>query len=165
MKLRNVFFPLFLMIGCIFFAGCTTAAGPVGKWELDSGVQKAFEAGKVFPDHTYYYLGFYAAPHSVIAVSNRYTLRTRAWAQVDITEQMLQGWLTMFRTENATGCDYYGGVILTPDGQQAGVWYSQNNINIVQTPEPGVLEVFQPHTISGATCGAPDDGRSNGGRL
>ena len=48
---------------------------------------------------------------------------------------------------------FRGGVILTPDGQQAGVWYSPNIINLVQMPEPGVLVVFQPRSpgLSGCT--------------
>jgi hypothetical protein len=164
MQSRYIFRFLFLILGCTFWAGCA-ATVPGGKWEVDSGVQQAFEAGTVFPDYTYYYLGSSAAPGSIIAIDNRFTLRTRVWAQVDMTEEMLNGWLQWYKTEQITGCDYYGGVILTPDGQQAGLWYSQNIINIIRMPEPGVVEVYQPHTISGATCGESRDGMlSNGMR-
>ena len=32
------------------------------------------------------------------------------------------------------------------------LWYSQNIVNIVRMPEPGVLQVFQPHAPAGHTC-------------
>lgn len=144
-------------MGFTFLAGCAVNV-PGGQWQVDRGVQRAFETGKVFPGHTYYYLGSISGPNSIIAIDNRFTLRTRVWAQVDITEQMLSGWMNWNKTNYAMGCDFSGGVILTPDGQQAGRWYSQNDINIIEMPEPGVLEVFQPHTVSGAVCGTPDAG-------
>ena len=165
MKQLYIFRFLFFLFVCgTLLVGCT-ATGPAGKWETDLGVQQAFEAGQVFPDHTYYYLGSIAAPGYVIAINNRFTLRTRVWAQVDMTEQKLNGWLSMYQTKRFTGCEYYGGVILTSDGQQAGLWYSQNSINIIRMPEPGVIEVYQPHTISGATCGAEHDGMMSNGML
>lgn len=160
MNPHHIFRFLLLMVGCTFLAGC--AAGvPTGKWEMDAGVQQAFEKGTVLQDHTYYYLGSFAAPDAVIAVNNHFTLRTRIWAQVDMTEQILKGWLSMYRTEYSGLCsDHYGGVILSPDGQQAGIWYSPNIVNIVEMPEPGVLVVFKPHTPWGVECGAPDNASS-----
>lgn len=138
-------------------AGC--AAGPPGgKWEIEPEVLQLFESGTVLPDHTYYYLGSITAPDSVIAIDHRFTLRTRVWAQIDLTEHMLNGWLQWHRTEHyGAGCEYRGGVILTPDGQRAGFWYSRNIINIVRMPEPGVIEVYQPRSIAGGTCGNPND--------
>jgi hypothetical protein len=157
MQNLHIFRFLLLFLVCTFLAGCA-AKVPGGKWEVDLSVQQAFESGTVFPDHTYYYLGSVSAPGSIIAINNRIALRTRVWAQVEMNEEILNGWLNWYRTEKTTGCEYYGGVILTPDGQQAGLWYSQNIINIIRMPEPGVIEVYQPHSISGATCGAAYDG-------
>jgi hypothetical protein len=145
-------------------AGC--AAGPPGgRWEIEPEVQQMFESGRVLPEHTYFYLGSYNAPDSIIAISTQYTLRTRVWAQVDLTDEMLNRWLQWYRTEHyPAGCEYRGGVILTPDGRQAGFWYSRNIINIIRLPEPGVIEVYQPHSISGGVCGHPNDDTFMGGR-
>ena len=153
-----LFSRLFLVLfATVVLNGCA-ASQPAGKWEIEPEVQLLFESGTVLPDHTYYYLGSYAAPNSIIAISNQFTLRTRVWAQVDLTWDMLNGWLQWYRTEHyPPGCEYQGGVILTPDGQQAGLWYSQNIVNIIRMPEPGVLEVYQPHSISGRTCGQEND--------
>ncbi len=156
MKPRPIVHLLLLTLGLSVLAGCTSSV-PSGKWEVVPGVQQDFEAGRILPDHTYYYLGSSAAPDSVIAISHQFTLRTRVWAQVDLNAEVLGGWLNWYRTEKFNPCEYYGGVILAPDGQQAGVWYSQNIINTIRMPEPGVLEVFQPHTPSGPTCGSHDD--------
>jgi hypothetical protein len=151
-----------LICGALFLlAGCA-ANVPSGKWQVDQSVKRSFEAGTVLPDHTYYYLGSLAAPDSVIAVDNRFVLRTKVWAQVDISQKMLNGWLGWLNTKNYGVCAYYGGVILTPEGEYAGIWYSQNTINTIRTPEPGVLVVFQPTTFSGRTCGESEEGEASG---
>jgi hypothetical protein len=158
--MRTPFFPrvcFVLLVGALL-TGCA-AGSPSGKWEEKPGVQQLFESGTLLPDHTYYFLGSSAAPDSIIAISNQFTLRTRVWARVDISQEILDSWLRMYRTEHySPGCEFRGGVIFTPDGRQAGVWYSQNIINIIKMPEPGVLEVYQPRSISGAVCGQNDDG-------
>lgn len=147
MKAWNHF--LLLIFVSTFFVGGCTAKVPTGKWEVDLEVQKAFEAGTFLPDYTYYYLGSYVRPDTVIAINNHYTLHdNHVWAKVDeMSEKVLKGWLNMYRTTGPASFNYYGGVILAADGQQAGIWYSKNIINIIQMPEPGVIQVFQPHPI------------------
>lgn len=155
MKVYIFSFLLLMLVGA-FSTGCA-ANGPGGRWEVAAGVQQEFESGRILPDHTYYYLGSSSAPDSIIAINNQFTLRTRVWAQVNLTQEMFNGWLNWYRTDYVRGCEYHGGVILTPDGRKAGVWYSQNIFNIIRMPEPGVLEVFQPHSFAMATCGAQND--------
>lgn len=156
MQRQNFLRFLLLTLVCSLYIGGCTAHVPSGKWEVDTGVKQAFEAGTVFPDHTYYYLGSITAPDSIIAISNQYSLRTRVWAQIDMSEKVLNGWLSWYRTEYYGPCEYRGGVILTPDGRQAGFWYSQNIINIIEMPEPGVLVVFQPTSLGWSKCGEQD---------
>ncbi|MCL2457381.1 MAG: hypothetical protein FWF31_00740 [Desulfobulbus sp.] len=137
----------------VFLAGCA-GGPPAGQWTTDSRAQDLFESGVVLPDHAYYYIGSFAMPDSVIAIDRRFTLRTRVWAETDMTEAKLNGWLHMFRTENyPAACIYRGGVILTPDGRRAGYWYSRNIYNIIYMPEEGVLEVYRPHADAGRVCG------------
>jgi len=147
-----------LILGCLLLLTGCTAQVPAGSWEVDAEVKRSFEAGTLLPDHSYYYLGPLAAPDAVIAINNRFTLRTRAWTRVDISADLVNGWLNWYRTENfGWACPYYGGVILTPDGQRAGSWYSADTINTIRIPEPGVIEVYQPHTLSGKRCGEAND--------
>lgn len=138
--------------------GCS-ASVPAGQWRTDPAVAAWFEAGRVLPGYTYYYLGSSTAPDSIIAIDHRFTLRSRVWAQVELDQRMLNGWLQWYRSvQPPAGCEFRGGIIETSTGEPAGYWYSRNPINIVHLPEPGVLEVFQPHTLGGATCGQPSAG-------
>lgn len=146
---RFLSIPLTLLL----LAGCAPAL-PRGAWLTDPHVAQLFVSGTVLPNHTYYYLGSFGAPDSIIAIDNRFTLRSRVWARVDVDRRLLNGWQQWYRTEHfRAGCEFRGGLILTPDGRRAGVWYSQNIINTVRLPEPGVIEVFQPHSPAGHTCG------------
>jgi hypothetical protein len=149
---------LLLLFGCILLlTGCTTKV-PTGNWQVHRDVQKIFETATVLPDHTYYYLGSSGAPESVIAISNEYTLRTKVWARAEITEKMLRGWRQWHTIMDNSSCRYYGGVIFTPDGRSAGVWYSPYIINTVRMPEPGVLVIFQPVSPFNRTCDDSEGG-------
>ena len=152
----RLLFPALLL--ALLLGGCT-AGVPGGAWVTDPQVRQLFESGTLLANHTYYYLGSFGAPDSIIAIDNRFTLRSRVWARVDVDRRLLNGWQQWYRTEHfRAGCEFRGGLILTPDGRRAGVWYSQNIINTVRLPEPGVIEVFQPHSPTGDTCGRNHDG-------
>jgi len=145
-------------IAAALLTGCADRQ-PAGHWLMDSAGLDLFESGTVLLDHNYYYIGSYAIPDSIIAIDRRITLRTRVWAETDMTEAKLQGWLQMFRTENhPPACTYRGGVILTPDGYRVGYWYSRNIFNLIYMPEVGVIEVYQPHAGAGRVCGQDFDG-------
>jgi len=148
---------IFLGAIAALLAGCADKA-PTGHWTIAPEGYALFESGTVLPDHAYYYIGSSTMPDSVIAVDPRFTLRTRVWAEADMTESKLNGWLHMFGTEHyPPACTYRGGVILTPDGQRAGYWYSRNIYNIIRYPEAGVIEVYQPHSGAGRVCGQDFD--------
>lgn len=155
MKTHSLFTPYlsFFLFGCalLVITGCTSTM-PTGTWQVEREAQMTFETATVLPDHTYYYLGSSGAPTAVIAISNEFDLRTKVWAQVEITDKILRGWRQWHTATGTSPCRYYSGVILTPDGRQAGVWYSQNIINTVRMPEPGVLEIFQPFSTPGREC-------------
>ena len=136
--------------------GC--AAGlPSGQWSVDDHVRQAFEAGYIFPGHTYFYLGSATAPEAIIAVNNRYMLQSRFWERIDISQEQLDRWRQFYRTDNSRPCDFWGGVILAPDGQPAGFWYAQDLYTVVEMPEPGVLRIHQPTSPWGGKCGADNN--------
>ncbi|MGD9950295.1 MAG: hypothetical protein AB7U29_17725 [Desulfobulbus sp.] len=163
MKIKHLWLSLML---CLLITGCVgnTPSSPKGQWLEEDAIQKIIENGTVFPGHTYYYLGSITAPDSFIAIDNRWQLRTRVWAEVAMSPKRLAGWLQWYRTEDYYGgCEYRAGRILAPDGSPVGYWYSQNPINNIYMPEPGVIEVYKPHNIGGQVCGEPrDDGFSFG---
>ena len=156
MKTQHPLQRLSVLCCCLLLlAGCG-ARLPTGQWQGNTEARHSFEAGTLFPDHTYYYLGSIAGPESVIAIDNRYTLRSKVWAQVDMTQERMNSWLQWYKTDNSRVCDFFGGVILTPDGRRAGMWYSVNLLNTVEMPEPGVLVIYQPTSFSGSKCGMSD---------
>ncbi|MGI6657541.1 MAG: hypothetical protein ACOX5Z_12135 [Desulfobulbus sp.] len=144
---------LLWMLPLLVLSACATPSPELtGRWQPDSRITALFREGVILPDHRYYYLGSSGRPDAVIAISNRFVLRTRVWAEVEMTPQLLAGWMQMFRTDQTWGCVWRGGVILAADGKQAGVWYSGNIFNLVREPEPGVLEVYQPTGYMGRRC-------------
>lgn len=118
----------------------------MGQWEINLDVTKIFETGKALPDHTYYYYGSSQVPIAIIAIDNRCKLRDgMVWAKVEgPPDEMLKKWLNAYRTEGDMRGFYSGGVILAPNGQRVGIWYSLATSNLVEMTEPGVLTVYQP---------------------
>lgn len=144
---------LFTMIALsLFLSSCARPQYPAGEWLSSLKVADAFEQAWVFRDHTYYYVGSIAKPDGVIAVDNRYRLRdNNVWAQVDVDQSTLREWQHWWRADTFHHCRYHGGLILTPDGRQAGYWYSPFRSNLVQMPEEGILLIYRPRSVTGAT--------------
>ncbi len=152
---------LFFCSCLVLFVGCAqqSATVPKGQWLEQQDVLKTIENGELFSGHNYYYLGSITAPDSFIALDDRFQLRSRAWAQVTMTSKRMAGWLQAYSQEMYGSCSYRAGYIYAPDGTLVGYWYSQNELNSVYMPEPGVLEICQPHTVGGMVCGEErDDG-------
>ncbi|NQS72456.1 MAG: hypothetical protein HQQ73_09965 [Desulfobulbaceae bacterium] len=123
-----------------------------GNWVSSMEVTEAFESAQVFLDHTYYYVGSIAKPDGVIAIDNRYRLKDNTvWAKVEVNETTLKNWQGWWRADTFHHCRYLGGFILTPDGQQAGYWYSPFRDNRVEMPEPDLLIIHRPRSITGAS--------------
>lgn len=145
---RVLLFSVFLII---VLSGCAQG-GPTGKWTKDSNDAGIFESKTLLKDHTYYFIGNQVTPDAIIAIDNKYTLQTKVWTRVDITQKMLDDWMYWIRTDSNIVCPYYGGAIMTPDGQKAGIWYSKKLITTVTSPEPGVIQVYPPYNPPGSPC-------------
>lgn len=148
----GLFFSLLLIM---VMTGCVQSS-PSGKWARSKDGGLPFENRTILPDHTYYFIGNEVTPESIIAVDNRYTLKTGVWSPVTITRKILDEWMFWIDTRLSLTCTYYGGILLTPDGDKAGIWYSRKLISVVKTPEPGVLQVYAPYNPSGSPCGRQD---------
>jgi hypothetical protein len=140
---------LFFVI--VFLGGCVQA-GPSGKWIRNSGDAQLFESKTLLKDHIYYYRGNETSPDSIIAIDNKYTLKTKVWSRVEITQKILDDWMYWLTIQPSIMCPYYGGAIITPDGEKAGIWYSKKRITRVKMPEPGILQVYPPYNLSGSSC-------------
>ncbi len=144
--------PLCLYItSLLFLCGCV-AKGPTGTWQQSSDAKKTFESGTVLKDHTYYYTGSKAAPDAIIAVKNKYKLQSRIWAQINVTTKVMYDWLAWYKSDINLLCQRKGGYILTPNQENAGIWYSKYTLSSIRSPEPNVLEIYPPYPSPGSAC-------------
>ncbi len=150
-RISFVYLLSFFLLVTILFTGCVQT-GPTGKWTRDRDDAQVFESKTVLTGHTYYYRGNPITPESIIAIDNNFTLQTKVWSRVDITQKILDDWMYWIHTRPNISCPFYGGAIMTPDGRKAGIWYSRKLITTVTSPEPGVLQVYPPYSLPGSSC-------------
>lgn len=143
---------------------CVSCAArrPAGQWLGERAARLAFEEGRVFPHHRYYYVGSRSHPDGVIAVDERFTLKDGPiWIEIPVDEARLADWRDSWRAISFHFCRYMGGVILTPDGERAGYWYSPFLYNHVWQDEEGRLIVHRPRDLNGRTDCEDDGGWSD----
>jgi hypothetical protein len=161
MKLHRIFSLLFVILSLTFFistgfAAHTPTHGPMGEMKDDAKAKKAFEEGKMLPDYTYYYLGgSIIEPDSVIALKKGFTLRdNKIWSKVlDMEDSVIRTWIQAWKNDGHSLSDFHGGVIVTSDGKEAGIWYSHFPGSVIMEPIPGVLDVYQPRPFPGRRPG------------
>jgi len=143
MKTKRLFLLLFCLLPVL--TGCA-ASGNFGKLVRNAEITKAFENATVMPGHTYYYSGPEAKPDAIIALDNSFTLANekKFWIKVDITEEQLRSWNLIIRNDTRIRFPYYGSRILTPDGRDAGAWYSKYDYTVIKTPSPQEIIIYTP---------------------
>ena len=132
----------------LLLAGCVET-GPVGRWVRSPEVERQFRSGRPLRDHTYYYYGEAVAPDAILAIDNRYHLRTKVWSRVAITDTMLADWMYGITTEPVFARPYYGGILLGPEDQQIGVWYTRKQRTTIRMLDPVTVQVYMPYNARG----------------
>jgi hypothetical protein len=113
-----------------------------GKLKRDKETTRTFQTNEVIPDHTYYTFGQGNIPYAIIGIHKDYTLRRGLWRQVDITTQLLRGWVGQMDT--IYGFQPYGSKILDNQEKQVGIWFSSKQWTTVVIEENNVIAVFTP---------------------
>ncbi|HHO47902.1 MAG TPA: hypothetical protein ENN06_05550 [Desulfobacteraceae bacterium] len=140
------------LIRCIILSAAvlilTGCAGGVGKPLLLSRtleVNDIIESATILPGHRYYYAGPESKPDVIIAIDEKYTFRQSIhWHEVTPTEELLRSWNRIIDNRYRIKFPYYGAWILTPDGQKAGIWYSQHTNTVIEYPTPGEIIIYRP---------------------
>ncbi|WP_028585384.1 hypothetical protein [Desulfogranum mediterraneum] len=140
--------PLLLLF---FLLGCAPS-GQGGRWQLDSRAEQIFTSVTLLENHSYYYTGSRVEPTAVIALDNRFTLKSRLWTRREVDRQVLAGWMQRYRMDHSIHCPYRGGTILTPDQQVAGIWYSRDLANTIRVPAAGLITIYLPYSPPGSIC-------------
>jgi hypothetical protein len=117
----SLFAGLGLLVLLAFLMGC---GGTYGRFSYDEAVDDTFEQLTVLPDHQYYFSGPDSYPDVIIAIDNKYSLASRLWKPIEMTEAQLKKWV-FYPSRRAQYYPYtYGRQILDDQGDRIGVWYS-----------------------------------------
>jgi hypothetical protein len=105
----------------LVLAGC---AGRYGNFVYDEAVDQVFENLTVLPGHRYYITGPESRPDAIIAIDQRYTLKSNYWKPVEMTPEKLKHWIDNPARRGRFYPYTYGRYILSDQGQRIGLWYS-----------------------------------------
>ncbi len=136
------------ILSLFILTGCVTTGNTSFSYSQD--VDRMFQPPKatLLKNHTYYYRGTSTEPDSIIAVDNQFSMTSKAWSRVDITQQMLDDWAFWIDTYLGWwNCPYRGVKLFTPDGSQVGVGYSRFTFSVIQMTGPGELVVYPPQSL------------------
>ena len=130
----------------LLLGGCAGVQpqGEQGRLVLADEVRKIFESNTVLPDHVYYYSGPEAEPEAIIGIHASFTLQARYWYQVALTQEHMQSWNRQIDNAHRIRMAYKGYRIMTPDGRQAGIWYSKFENTASCFPDPKTVILYTP---------------------
>ncbi len=149
---RGIWWGFILLVVGILCNGCAGNSIPSGGLHKRLAISKLFESGILLPDHTYYIEGSEIEPDAIIALSNSYQLQTKLWSKKNWTEENLKKAVFWMQTGQFGFCTVKAGLLLAPDGQQVGVWYSKKERGIIRQPAEGVVEVYPFRHLPGSPC-------------
>ena len=131
-----------------FLAGGCALPQNQGRIVRSGEVDQLVESATVLPDHTYYFTGPEAQPDVIMALHNSFTLQSKYWIKVDDVAEKLKGWNRFIDNAIRIRNPYEGAWIMTPEGRQAGIWYSEYDYSVVQFPDPSSIIIYAPLTPS-----------------
>jgi hypothetical protein len=134
-----------LLLLCFLVGGCVSTQNQ-GKMVRAGDVDQLIESATVLPDHIYYYTGPEARPDVIIAIDNSFTLTSKYWIKVDDVANRLKDWNRLIDNGHRASYRYEGFWLMTPDGRQAGIWYSPYDYTVVQFPDPSTIILYTPST-------------------
>ena len=132
---------IFLFIIPFIFWGCLS---DYGRLKHSPEITNIFKAHKQIPNSRYYYNGRASVPYAIIGVHHPYEQVSRFWTQiVPDTNQFGQ----LVDNVSVPGEDApRGALILGPNGEQIGVWFSIWSSTTVEIKAPNLVNVYSPYS-------------------
>jgi hypothetical protein len=93
-----------------------------GRLAIDAQVGQDFRAGVIQPDLRYYYTGRENMFYAIIGIDRAYTVPSRYWISIAPEPDQLRKMSENIFQEGRV--DPYGALIMAPDGELVGIWYS-----------------------------------------
>jgi len=113
-----------------------------GSLKRDPEVTRIFEAYEILPNYKYYYNGRGNIPYAIIGIDEGFKLRQGLWKEIELTTQLLRGWI--YQMDTIYGYRPYGSKILDHTGKQLGIWYSSKQWTTVIMEDNNEVAVFAP---------------------
>jgi hypothetical protein len=135
-----IFDVLIMTVLALTLAGCTVANS--GRLQGSPEATEVFKSNRILPDHQYFVSGFQRVPYAIIAVDNKYQLRSRRWQAIDLDATALNQ--LIYRMENVYSLNPRGALILDHEGNQLGLWYSSQYQTTVRREKDNRIVVVSP---------------------
>jgi hypothetical protein len=139
----------------VWVAGCSQNFGRI-HW--DENVTQAFEANQVEPGYNFYQYTIGMRVFAIVGLDPKLELQSRIWRELETdTEDFKVATSRMW--DNYTQLPEYprGAVIMDPDGEKVGVYFSSIRfVSINFKPENQVVVILDTSNI----LGGPDDRRT-----
>lgn len=128
----------------------------LGSIKENSEISKMYEAYTIDPDYNYFYYGRELQPDSIMGIGKDYTVESKFWHQVELTEEQLKSWVVWGKRGSDDRCGsskymgrYQGADILDPNGVIIGNWYSKRDWGIFEFPGSNVIKPHPPRNQEG----------------
>ncbi len=125
-------------LALVLFVGC---AGNFGRIHWDEDVTRAFEANQVEPSYNFYQYTIGMRVFAIVGLDPKLELQSRMWRELATdTEEFKVATSRMW--DNYTQLPEYprGAIIMDPDGEKAGVYFSSLRfVSIKFKPENQVM--------------------------
>jgi hypothetical protein len=125
----------------LVLAGC---GGSYGTLQRSAEVNRAFESATVLPDYDYFYSGSYHKPSAIIGIHKDYTLVSKLWKPVHLTEDMLQGWIDRITGYKGYALRNLGSEILNAEDQPIGIWYATEDFTTIRMLGDRQVSIYPP---------------------
>ena len=122
----------------VLLSGCQTAN--YGKFRHSREVAKIFKSAQVLPDHQYYYTGSNTQPDAVMGIHKDFILDDDLWDKAKDIQKEIKYRVDQMNN-NLLAAGYY---ILSPDGKQIGIYYSQWPTSPVQMDQNNKVIIYLP---------------------
>jgi hypothetical protein len=149
-----------LMFSFLIIGGC---ASTTNNKNLGQGIRENHEVTRKYrsltidPNYHYYYSGRELQPDVVMGIDKKFTVQSKFWHQIDLTEEQLDKWVTWGDRERDNEgfssrylMKYQGAYILDPEGQVVGDWYSKKDLGVFEFPGNNIIIPHPPRNRAGS---------------
>jgi len=156
LMVRTIYVLIFIAV-TVLLNGCVATSQNLGTIKESHDVTKYYRSLKTNPDYNYFYSGTKLQPDAIMGLDKIWTVQSKFWHPVDLTEEQLQYWVTWGDRQSADEGfstrylgKYMGAYILDIQGKTIGDWYSKKDWGIFEFPGDNVIIPHPPKNRVGS---------------